>query len=192
MRSRFPPSRQLLRRLCYPLVTNPRCVEMQRLQDGNTPRLRRGAPKQVDVQQGVPIVVYGMRAVSRSGGWVGTVANTTSRASDMEVTDTSNNDDEIFTTSYSRQHAERIRSGGKSQDKSGVRKFGLSLSPSSLLASTVFFCSLKYLRLKEKSFSNEGYHFRCMCMMEYRRQLRSISCWILGVVTFVIAQDSAR
>ena len=76
------------------------------------------------------VVVSGNRADGSSGVRVGTVANPTDRVA-MKVTDTRKSDDDIVTTISDRQHAER-RGGGsgcKAQDKSGVRKVGLSLSP---------------------------------------------------------------
>ena len=78
-----------------------------------------------------PVIKYGERAVGRYRGRVGTATNPASGAA-IKVTDTNNYDDEIFTTVSVRKHAERGRSGdrGKAQDKSGVRKVGLLLSPS--------------------------------------------------------------
>ena len=63
----------------------------------------------------------------------------------MKVTDTRKSDDDIVTTISDRQHAER-RGGGsgcKAQDKSGVRKVGLLLLPSLVLASVIFFYAPK-------------------------------------------------
>ena len=61
-------------------------------------------------------------------------------------------------TVSSRKHATtgRAGAGGNAQDKAGVRKVGLLSSPLLLLASMVFFSAPKKMRLKEKSFSNEG------------------------------------
>ena len=107
-----------------------------------------------------PVIASGKRAGGRSGGGgdrVGTVAKPTAGAA-TEVTDTSNDDDDIVTTISARQHAARGRAGagGKAQDKVGVRKVGLSLSPSSSSASAIFFHAPKKARSKEKSCRNKG------------------------------------
>ena len=104
-----------------------------------------------------PVIIYGKRSGGRSEGCFGTNSKPAGRY-DTEVTNTSNNSDDIVTTFFSRQHAAKGRSGAgsKAQDKYGVRKVGLFLSPSLLLDSITFFHSLKKARPKKKSFSNEG------------------------------------
>ena len=59
----------------------------------------------------------------------------------MEVTDTINDDDEIFTAISARKNAarEKDRARVKAKDKPRVRKVGLLSSLSSLLAPAIFF-----------------------------------------------------
>ena len=104
-----------------------------------------------------PVVVSGYRVGGRYGSRIFTATNPASGAA-IEVTDMSNEDDDILTTVYARQHAERVGAGAgcKAQDIVGVRNFGLSYSPSSLLV----FHALKKVRLKEKSCGNEWSHCR--------------------------------
>ena len=59
----------------------------------------------------------------------------------MEVTDTINDDDDIFTAISARKNTarEKDRAGVKAKDKPGVIKVGLLSSLSSLLAPAIFF-----------------------------------------------------
>ena len=77
------------------------------------------------------MVVSGKRDGGSSGGCVGTATKTSARDA-LEVTDMRNTDDDIIVTICDRQNLARGRdgAGGKSQDKVGVRKVGLSLLPS--------------------------------------------------------------
>ena len=76
----------------------------------------------------------------------------------MNVTDTSNGNDDIVMTVYSRKNAARVRDGaeGKAQDNAGVRNINISLSSSSLSDSAILFHETKKVRSKEKSFRKKG------------------------------------